>query len=128
MTDLADLHETLLANFRTVRISASDPVEIKRDSMFAAVRACRAARRAVQVVQEEIRRALSERSFHHLQHLEQDREGRWRLHLFLVDDEALQFLDEITKGAIGPGDPITFDPDQFLRERLPDCWWAQERQ
>jgi hypothetical protein len=126
-TDLADLYETLLANFRTIHIPASDPVEIKLGSMFAAVRARRAARRVVQAVQDEIGRALTDRNFHHFHRLEQDLEHGWRLHLFLADDEAVQFLDELAKGAIGPGDTVTFDPDQFLRERLPDCWWAHER-
>jgi hypothetical protein len=125
--DLADLYDTLLSNFRTVRIPATEPVEIKPGSMFAAAHARLAARRAVQAVQDEIRRALNDRSFNHCHHLEEDREGGWRLHLFLVDDEAVQFLEEIEKGAIGPGDPVAFDPDQFLRERLPDCWWAREQ-
>ena len=125
MPDLADLRETLLANFRTVLIPTPEPVEIKPNSIFAAVHARRAERRAVQAVQDEIRRALSERNFHHLHHLEQDGEGGWRLHLFLADDEAVWFLNKIAEGATGPGHPVTLDPDQFLRDRLPDCWWAQ---
>ena len=57
---------------------------------------------------------------HHrfLHHLEPDPAGGWRLHFFVADDAALTLLDELTEGACGPGDPVSFNPEEFVSERL----------
>ena len=50
--------------------------------------------------------------------MEPDRAGGWRLHFFVVDVAALTLLDELTEGACGPGDPVSFNPEEFVSERF----------
>ena len=44
--------------------------------------------------------------------------GGWRIHLFLVNADALAILPLITAGHVGPGDPLSFDRRQFVEWRL----------
>ena len=57
--------------------------------------------------------------------MEPDPEGGWRLHIFVADKAALSLLDELTEWECGPGDPVSFDPEEFvagdLRDLLPYC-------
>ena len=126
MTDLATLADTLLANFRTVRIPAPEPIETRPGDFLSFVRARLAERRMVDGVRDTIRRKLAKRRHRYRHHLEDDPEGGYRLHFFLANNQALPFLDEIASGPCGPGDPVMFDPEEFLRDRLPDCRWVSE--
>jgi hypothetical protein len=40
------------------------------------------------------------------------------LHLFFADDAALLLLDQIIGKRCGAGDPVSFDPEDFVREQL----------
>ena len=126
MTDLASLADILLANFRTVPIPAPEPIQTKPGDWFATAKVRLAEKRAVEAFRDRIRRVLADHGYRCLHHLEADPEGGWRLHIFVADDDALALLDEITEGKCGAGDPVTFDADEFLRDRLPDCHWARE--
>ena len=44
--------------------------------------------------------------------------GGWRIHLFLLDDAAIQLLPKITTGTVVPGDPIGLSPTRFVERRL----------
>ena len=119
MTDLADLAATLLANFRTVRIAAQNDDPAPSGDWWGAVKARRAEKLAVYAHRDHIRRELVRQGHHRfLHHLEPDEDGGWRLHLFFANDDAMSLLDEITEGRCGAGDPVTFDPEAFVREQL----------
>ena len=125
--DLADLHETLIANWRTIQIPAPEPIPPKPGrSIFAALHAQRATWRVVENAKDGILHRLAERGHRFFSRLEEDPAGGGRLHVFLVDRAALADLKEIANGGYGPGDPVKFDPDEFLRERLPECRWARD--
>ena len=127
INDLADLHEALIANWRTVKIPAPEPAQPKPGgSIFATLHARRATWRTVEDAKEDILRRLAECGHRFFARLEEDPSGDGRLHVFLVDKAALADLEEITNGAFGPGAPVGLDPDEFLRERLPECRWARD--
>ena len=126
MTDLVALADKLLANFYTVRIPAPEPIETMLGDFFAPAKVRVAARREVEAVRDNIRLGLAERGHRILHHLEEDPDGGYRLHIFLSDDEVQSVLNETTKCNCGPGDPVDFDPEEFVRERLPECWWVRE--
>jgi hypothetical protein len=140
MTDLPTLAATLLANYRTIRVPASgDHSKASEDhcgqptrpppDWFQTVKARRAARRAAEIYRCHLRRELVEHGYHRFfHHLEADPEGGWRLHFFVADEPALSILADINEGQCGPGDPVDFDPEQFVTEHLgrlygmdPDC-------
>jgi hypothetical protein len=118
MTDLASLASTLLANFRTIVMPGQEDDPNPSD-WWGAARARRAEKCAVYAYRDHIRGELV-RDGHHrfLHHLEPDPEGGWRLHLFVTDDLALALLDQITEGQCGTGDPVSFDPEEFVRGQL----------
>jgi hypothetical protein len=54
--------------------------------------------------------------------MEPDPEGGWRLHIFVADEAALTLLGELTEWECGPGDPVNFDPEEFIAGRLRDLF------
>jgi len=77
-----------------------------RRLLLAWIKTQRVEKRAVEAVHGQ----LAERGYRYLHLLERDSDMGCRLHLFLVDDEALPFVAKITNGASNPGDPLGFDP------------------
>jgi hypothetical protein len=53
-----------------------------------------------------------------LDYVEGDPAGGWRIHLFLRDAGAISIIALFTEGDMGPGDPVHFDPRQFVQRRL----------
>jgi hypothetical protein len=126
MTDLATLAADLLANFRTIRILSSGHPEGRPENWLARAKARRAESLAAYAYRDRLRRILVEHGYHRFLHdMERDPEGGWRLHVFLAEDTALTLLDEVTEGTCGPGDPVAFNPEEFvagrLRDLLPYC-------
>jgi hypothetical protein len=124
MTDLADLAATLLANFRTVRIPSPEGLERPPPAdWWATAKARRAEHRAAYDCRDQIRRGLVEHGYRRfLHHMESDPAGGWRLHIFLGDEAALTLLDKLTERECGPGDPVNFDPEEFVAGRLRDLF------
>jgi hypothetical protein len=123
MTDLPTLAATLLANFCTIRFPASvDRSAQSTPSLsdwWTTAKARRAERLAVNAYRHQMRRQLIEHCHRRfLDHLEPDPEGGWRLHFFLADDAAMSLLIEASVGECGPGDPVVFDPKEFVAESL----------
>jgi hypothetical protein len=123
MTDLQTLAIALLANFRTISFPASEdrcrPYASTAPDWFQAVRERRADRRPVETYRDRLRRKLVEHGYHRFFHyLEADPEGGWRLHFFVADESAVSILADISEGQCGPGDPVDFDPEQFVTDRL----------
>ena len=119
MTDLAILADTLLGNFRTLHIPGSKRGHQPSGDWWARVRARRAGGLAAYARRDQLRRALVQHGYRcFLDRLECDPAGGWRLHIFLAENAALTLLDELTEGACGPGDPVSFNPEGFLAERL----------
>jgi hypothetical protein len=48
--------------------------------------------------------------------MEEDIDGQWRVHFF-ASKAALTYLKQIAGWTCGPGDPIDFDPSDFLAGR-----------
>jgi hypothetical protein len=122
MTVHSTLAANLLANFRTIRFPASDYRSTPPSTVpdwFAKAKARCSHRRAVDAYRQRLRRELvahGHRLF--LDHLEPDPEGGWRLHIFVADDNALSTLADISEGRFGPGDPVDFDPEEFVTDHL----------
>ena len=56
---------------------------------------------------------------------EPDPEGGWRLHIFVPGEDALTFLDGIDGRRSEPRDPLDFDPEEFIIERLRELEWLE---
>ena len=124
MTDLALLATKLLTNFRTIRIPAKNEEPSPSGDWWGAAKARRAEKLEVYARRDHIRGLLVRHGHHRfLHHLEPDQDGGWRLHFLFADDDAMSLLDEITEGRSGAGDPVSFDPAEFVRERLGD--WVE---
>ena len=118
MTNVATLAAALLANFRTIRLPSSQQREQHPD-WWTMVKARRAAHRAVHAHRDRLRQRLVERGFRcFLDRMEADPAGGWLLHFFVADEAALTLLDELTEGACGPGDALSFDAEEFVLERI----------
>jgi hypothetical protein len=135
MIDPPTLAANLLANFRTIRLPPSKPdgrgtgdcsgqvIQSPPDWMTIA-KARRADDRAAEACRDRIRRALVEHGHHQFLHyLEPDPAGGWRLHLFVADDHALLLVDEFTDARIVAGAPASFDPEEFVMQRLGRLVW-----
>jgi hypothetical protein len=122
MTHLPTIAAALLANFRTIHFPRPEdlatPSVPSRSDWFATAKACRVERIAVDSYQRQVGQRLHDGHHRFLSHPEPDGEGGWRLHIFVEDDGALSLLDGITDRECGPGDPVSFDPEQFVMERL----------
>ena len=82
-------------------------------------KARRAESRAAYACRDRLRRNLVQHGYHRfLDHLESDPAGGRRLHFFVFDEAALPLLDELTEGLCGPGDPVSFDAEEFVLERI----------
>jgi len=126
MTDLSALKATMLANFITVRFGRYEHVwtVLEEDLAFdVRVRCLNHALRAeilsIRCHRANLRAALfRERHRQFLDYVEGDPGGRWRIHLFLGDEDAIVLLPKITTGYVGCGDPVAFDPRAFIERRL----------
>jgi hypothetical protein len=126
MTDLATLAGTLLANFRAVRVPAPNIVRPKPGRVGGGIGA--ASREAGSIRLPRSYPPVPDRAgYRFLDCPEADPDDEWRLHIFIADHAGLSFLEEVTFGACSPGDPVDFDPEEFVRDRLRDCRWANER-
>ena len=113
MTDLASLATDFLANFRTVRIRPPERVEVPPGDWWAMIKARRSAHRAAHAYRDRLCQGLAEHGYHRvLDRMEPDPAGGWRLHIFAADEAALTLLDELTEGACGRGDPVSFNPEK----------------
>ena len=61
-------------------------------------------------------RFLTEAGYRFQTLLEEDVDGQCRLHFF-ASKAALAYLEQIAGPTCGPGDPIDFDPSDFLAGR-----------
>jgi hypothetical protein len=123
MTDHSDLAATLRANFRTIHFprteDSSRPPDDPHSDWWEAAKARRAERLAIAAFRQRLCQELvahGHRRF--LDNLEPDPEGGWRFHIFVADDHALSILADISEGRFGPGDPVDFDPEEFVTDHL----------
>ena len=124
MTDLPTLAAALLANFRTIHFQPSEECFPRAPTHWDWWQAAKARRADCQAVYDNRQRLRYELIAHghgqFLDHVEPDPNGGWRLHLFVADDAAMLLLDGLTKGRYGPGDPASFNPQEFIQEQLED--------
>ena len=124
--DLRTLAPALLANFMTVCLPVSERVWAFRewDLPPAAYNRCqenavRCDRIVIGCHRNLLRFGLHEHGHRHfLDRLERTVGGDWRIHLFLADEAAVQLVPSLTPLEVGPGDPIRFDPQAFVKWRL----------
>ena len=142
MTDLPTLAAILLANFATVRIprceslwisSVPDPSPKHRYRLLS--RALVGENLIISCHRQHFRHHLLEqghRAF--FDRIEGGGPDGWRLHFFCLDPTAVSVLYDVGVGVCGPGNVVTFDPEQFVMLRLgqlertgrldtPYGWW-----
>jgi hypothetical protein len=129
MTDIETLTKKLLANFRTIRIP-TEPFSTPSNSppgdwWWTMAKARRAEKRAICDRRDSIRRVLNRHRQPFLDYLEPDPESGWRLHIFVLDDAGLVLLDGIDGEHADCGDPVEFDPEKFIIERLRELDWYE---
>jgi len=128
MTDIDTLANVLLANFRTVRLPADalperpnpEPTE-----WWPMAKARYAEKRVLYDLRDRLRRVLIQHRHRFIDHLEPDPEGGWRIHVFVLEEDALALLDGIDGRRPEPGDPVDFDPEEFVIERLREVDWPE---
>ena len=127
MTDLTTLATTLLSNFVTVRFPKYGPVwsvlddeDLAPDARNRCLgHAVRCEELLIRCHRFNLRQGLRSHGYHRfLDLVEADPSGGWRFHLFLFDGAAITMLISITDGMVGPGDPVRFDPQPFIKRRL----------
>jgi hypothetical protein len=126
MNDLQTLARRLLANFRTIRLPPEAPPErpnLQPPDWWAMAKARRAEKRVLYTLRDDIRRVLDRHRHRFIDCLEPDPEGGWRLHIFVLDQDALALLDSIDGRECEPGEPVDFDPEKFVNERLRELEW-----
>ena len=122
-TGTMTLTDTLIANFRTIRFPASDdhstPPSTTAPAWLATAKARCADRLAVDTYRKRLHLELVAHGYRlFLDHLEPDPAGGWALHIFIADDHALSIVADISEGRFGPGDPVDFDPEEFVTDHL----------
>jgi hypothetical protein len=122
-TGTMTLAATLLANFRTIHFPRSEdrlmPFPTTTPDWWTKAKARFADRRAVDAYRQRLRRELVAHGHRLvLDHLESNPEGGWRLHIFVADENALSLLADISEGQCGAGDPLDFDPEEFVADHL----------
>ena len=126
MSDLQTLAATLLANFATVRIPRCESLWISSVPYPSPKHRYRLLSRALAgetLIMNCHRQHLQYRLLEPGHHAFFDRiEGGgpdgWRLHFFCLDPEAIGVLYNIGVGKCGPGNAVTFDPEQFVMHRF----------
>ena len=88
-------------------------------------KARRSEERVLYDVRDRLRRALIHHRHRFIDHLEPDPEDGWRIHVFALDEDALALLDGIDGRRCEPGDPVDFDPEEFVIERLREVDWPE---
>lgn len=142
MSDLQTLAANLLANFATVRIPrceslwishVPDPPPKYRYRLLA--RALAGEYLIMRCHRQHLQHRLLEQGHHaFFDRIEGGGPDGWRLHFFCLDQTAVRVLHDVGVGVCGPGDAVTFDPEQFVMHRLgqlertdrldaPHGWW-----
>jgi hypothetical protein len=116
MTDPDTLATTLIANHRTVYLPSTGGPDLESADWWSRAKARRVETLAAQAYRDRLLGGLMEQGYRFLRYLEPDPEGGRRLHIFVFDDAAVACLDRLSE--CEAGDPATFDPEEFIRERL----------
>ena len=128
MTEIETLANNLLANFRTIRLPA-DALPARPNfsptDWWATTKALRAEKRAVYDLRDRLRHILIEHRQPFIDRLEPDPEGGWRIHIFVLDEDALALINGTDSWHLGSGDPVDFDPEEFVIERLRELEWPE---
>jgi hypothetical protein len=104
---------TGFTDFRTVRVPGlSSPLPAPKDE-WAAVERRLVGRRIAVEGRDLLGRFLAEAGYRFQTYSEEDVDGEWRVHFF-ASKAALTYLEQIVGPTCGPGDPIDFDPSDFL--------------
>jgi hypothetical protein len=128
MSDLETLVRHLLANFRTIRLPAEALPAHPNLQPFdwgAIAKARRGEKRMLYDFRDRLRRVLIQHRHRFIDCQEPDPEGGWRLHIFVLDKDALPLLDGIDGRRCERGDPVDLDPEEFVIERLRDLEWFE---
>ena len=124
MSDIQTLASHLLANFRTIRLPAEAP-NLEPADWWAVAKARRAEKRVLYDLRDRLRRVLNQHRHRFIDYQEPDPEGGWRFHVFVLEEDALALLDDIDGVRCDPGDPVEFDPEAFVIERLRESEWFE---
>ena len=123
MSDLQTLARRLLANFRTITIrlpAEALPVRpnLQPCDWWAMAKARRAEKRMLYDLRDGIRHVLNQHRHRFIDCQELDPDGGWRFHVFVFEEDALALIDDIDGLQSEAGDPVGFDPEEFVSESL----------
>ena len=135
MTHLPTLAATLLTNFVTIRLRRCDrlwtwPMSVPLPDVY-----CKVVEITLGCNRQYLRQRLLDDGYRaFFDRLEGDGPDGWRLHFFCLDPSAIAILRYDDLGECGPGEPVTFDPENFVVRRLrqlercgrlckPNDWW-----
>ena len=127
MSDLQTLADTC---WRTSTPSGSPPrCPLSRPNLqpcdwWAMAKARRAEKRVLYEFRDRLRRVLIQHRHRFIDCQEPDPEGGWRLHIFVLDEDALPLLDGIDGRRCEVRRSGDFDPEQFVIERLRELEWS----
>lgn len=124
--DPSALTATLLMNFVTVQFPRADILRRIVDQGVSPQgrtrcqeHAAKADALAIGFRRQALRSALLSLGYREfMDFLEPDPNGGWRLHLFLVNPDAVPAVPQITDGSVGPGDPVKVDPHKWVERRV----------
>ena len=127
MTDIETIANSLLANFCTIRLPADwlpTQPNLEPTDWWATTKALRAEKRVVYDLRDRLRRVLIQNRGRFFDRLEPDPEGGWRIHVSSAM-RMLALLDSIVGKRCEPGDPVDFDHEEFIIERLRELEWFE---
>jgi hypothetical protein len=142
MTDLPTLAATLLSNFATIRLRRSEQLwtgPVPDPPLHLHCRFVETATRVQNLIlgcnRQYLRQCLLDDGYRaFFDRLEGGGPDGWRLHFFCLDLSAVHVLYGAGLGECGPGEPVTFDAEEFVIRRLrqleqcgrldkPNDWW-----
>jgi hypothetical protein len=101
------------SKFRTLHTRTPHFHSTKPASEWAALARVKAEYESAKEVRELLGRILTEDGYRFYSLLEKDPDGGCRIHFF-AKPAALSYLEQITGGACGPGDPVDLCPEWLI--------------
>jgi hypothetical protein len=101
------------AKFRTLHVRAPGFMPTKPASEWAALARLKAEYEGARECRDLLGRFLTEDGYRFYSLLEKDPDGGWRIHFF-AKPPALSYLEQITCGTCGPGNPVDLCPEWLV--------------
>jgi hypothetical protein len=101
------------AKFRTIHFKMPGFVPAKPANEWAGLARLKAEYEGAKECRDLLGRILTEDGYRFYSLLEKDPHGGWRIHFF-AKPAAISYLEQITGGACGPGNPVDLCPEWLV--------------